>query len=140
MKKLNNKGFTLVELLAVLVILIAITSIAIPSISAALERNKARQDADRIKVLENAAQLYVSDNRQRINNSLSEEKKFCKIKLETLKQNGYLDEEAIKDSNEKEFDKVILYDFTEKTYTYCKNASDCNGVDLKELKECGENE
>ena len=34
MRMLNRKGFTLVELLAVLVIMIAISAIAIPSISA----------------------------------------------------------------------------------------------------------
>ena len=59
MKKLNNKGFTLVELLAVLVILIAIMSIAIPSISSSLERSKSKQDTAKQKILESAAELYT---------------------------------------------------------------------------------
>ena len=41
-KKNNKKGFTLVELLAVIVILLAISVVAIPSISAGMERSKAK--------------------------------------------------------------------------------------------------
>ena len=41
-KKNNKKGFTLVELLAVIVILLAISVIAIPSISAGIERRAER--------------------------------------------------------------------------------------------------
>ena len=37
------KGFTLIELLAVVVIMLAISVMAISSISAAIERNKAKQ-------------------------------------------------------------------------------------------------
>ena len=38
--KLNNKGFTLVELLAVLAILITILLVAIPSITSSLSRSE----------------------------------------------------------------------------------------------------
>ena len=38
MKRLNKKGFTLVELLVVIVILAVIMSIAIPSITSSIER------------------------------------------------------------------------------------------------------
>ena len=41
MKKLNKKGFTLVELLAVVVILLAISVIAVSSISAAIGYSEA---------------------------------------------------------------------------------------------------
>ena len=40
--KLNKKGFTLIDLLAVVVILLAISVMAISSISAAIERNKVK--------------------------------------------------------------------------------------------------
>ena len=43
MKKLNKKGFTLVELLTVMVILITILLIAIPSITASLSRSENKQ-------------------------------------------------------------------------------------------------
>ena len=57
MNKLNDKGFTLVELLAALVILTAIMGIAIPSISSSLERTKEKQNAARVKVLESAPEF-----------------------------------------------------------------------------------
>ena len=50
-KKLNKRGFSLVELLAVLVILSAIMGIALPSITSSMERNKGKQDEDWDKVV-----------------------------------------------------------------------------------------
>ena len=43
--RLNNKGFTLVELLTVMVILVTILMIAIPSITAAMSRSEDKQVA-----------------------------------------------------------------------------------------------
>lgn len=57
-KRINKKGFTLIELLAVIVIMLAISVMAISSISAAIERNKAKQDDAKIEVIENYAKLY----------------------------------------------------------------------------------
>ena len=50
-KRKNQKGFTLIELLAVVVILLAISVMAISSISAAIERNKDKQDNAKKEVL-----------------------------------------------------------------------------------------
>ena len=61
--KLNKKGFTLIELLAVIVILLAISVIAISSISAAIERNKKKQDAAKIAVIESYASLYYQEHK-----------------------------------------------------------------------------
>lgn len=93
MKKLNNKGFTLVELLAVLVILVAIMSIAIPSISSSLERSKGKQEESKHKILESAAELYVTDHRNSITKS------SCVITLETLLNENYIDADAATDSD-----------------------------------------
>ena len=41
--KLNNKGFTLVELLGVIIILMAILYLAIPSLTSSVERSKRKQ-------------------------------------------------------------------------------------------------
>ena len=109
MKKLNNKGFTLVELLAVLVILVAIMSIAIPSISSSLERSKAKQEESRAKLLKSAAELYVTDHRNNITKST------CDIKIQTLYDENYIDEEATKDSDGEYI--------TEKCVEYSKEAT-----------------
>ena len=61
--KLNKKGFTLIELLAVVVILLAISVMAISSISAAIERNKAKQDNAKKEVIVSYAQIYYEDHK-----------------------------------------------------------------------------
>ena len=63
MNKLNNKGFTLVELIGVMVILIVIAAIAVPNISSSVERNKVKKAEDANKALEYAIELYLSDNK-----------------------------------------------------------------------------
>ena len=61
--KLNKKGFTLVELLAVVVILLAISVIAVSSISAAIERNKEKQNNAKIEVIISYAKLYYEEHK-----------------------------------------------------------------------------
>ncbi len=82
-KKLNNKGFTLIELLAALVILIVILGIAIPSISASLERTKVKQNEARYKIIESAAEQYVFEHKNGIYNNLGKEVS-CYIKVDDL--------------------------------------------------------
>lgn len=59
MKKLNKKGFTMIELLAVLVILVVIMAIAIPSVTSSIERSKQKEKDQKIKLIESAAELYI---------------------------------------------------------------------------------
>lgn len=66
MKENNNKGFTLIELLAVVVILLAVSVIAISSIGAAIERNKKKQNATKIAVIESYAKLYYDQHKNSI--------------------------------------------------------------------------
>ncbi|MEE3343358.1 MAG: prepilin-type N-terminal cleavage/methylation domain-containing protein [Bacilli bacterium] len=87
--KLNNKGFSLIELLAVLVILIAIMSIAMPSISSSLERNKDKQTKAKKALIESAAELYVTDHKNEVSNN------DC-ITIDTLINEGYLEDDEIK--------------------------------------------
>lgn len=68
MENKNNKGFTLIELLAVVVILLAISVIAITSISAAIERNRAKQYNSKKSVIESAAMAYYSQHKNSIAN------------------------------------------------------------------------
>lgn len=85
--KLNNKGFTLVELLAVLVILIAISSIAIPAISSSLDRSKVKQSKAKEKLLLSAAELYVTDNKNYfVDNDV------CYFNVQRLIDENYIDE------------------------------------------------
>ncbi|MBQ8681748.1 MAG: prepilin-type N-terminal cleavage/methylation domain-containing protein [Bacilli bacterium] len=95
-RSLNRKGFTLVELLAVLVILVAIMGIAIPTISSSLERTKNKQNEARYKVIESAAELYVTDHKNVIYNNLGTNT-TCYIQVGDL--SDYLSNEEMEDSD-----------------------------------------
>lgn len=113
MKKLNNKGFTLIELLAVLVILIAIMSIAIPSISSSLDRTKAKQSSAKEKIIESAAELYVTDHKNNISTSGN-----CYIAVQTLVDEHYLSSDELKDSDGKEMGGAVSYNASNNSYEY----------------------
>ncbi|MDD5826832.1 MAG: prepilin-type N-terminal cleavage/methylation domain-containing protein [Bacilli bacterium] len=115
--KNDNKGFTLIELLAALVILTAIMSIAIPSISSSLERTKVKQDATKKKLLESAAELYVTDHKNAIYKKLNN-KNSCYIALDLLDVN----DENKKDSDGNALNGVV--EFTKPdTYNYKDSSS-----------------
>lgn len=92
MKKMNNKGFTLIEILAVLVILVVIMSIAIPSITSSVERSKAKQREQVINIVKAQAELYADKHKNT----------FTQVSVGELIDEGYLTLEDAKDpQNEK---------------------------------------
>ena len=58
----NNKGFTLVELLAVMVILISVSLIAVGGISSSLENRDKKECEEQIELAISAAKIYFSLN------------------------------------------------------------------------------
>lgn len=96
-KRFNNRGFTLVELLVVIVILIAIVSLAIPSITSSMERSKDKINAGKLEVLGSAGELYLSSkNRSKLNDYYEE---ICCVKISALKDNDYVSDDDLKDAN-----------------------------------------
>lgn len=63
MKELNNKGFTLIETLAVVVILSVLIAIMVPSVNHLIEKNKENNYQSLKDGIVSAAKIYVSDNR-----------------------------------------------------------------------------
>ena len=61
--KINNKGFTLIEVLAVIVILALLMAIMVPSVNSILEKNKKSSYEDLKKSILQAAKMYMSDHR-----------------------------------------------------------------------------
>lgn len=79
----NEKGLTLVELLAVIVILAIVAAIAIPAIGNIIENSRYNAvKADAINVL-NAANLYFTENNGETT-----------VTVEKLKEDGFLDSEG----------------------------------------------
>lgn len=58
--KLNNKGFTLVELLAVIVILVTVSLVAVGGISNSLKNRDVKECEEQVKLAISAAKMYFS--------------------------------------------------------------------------------
>lgn len=122
-RKLDRKGFTLIEVLSVLVILVAIMGIAIPTISSSLERTKEKQNESRKRVLESAAELYVTDHKNAVYTDLNNNGiNVCAIGLDYL--NEYLSEDEMVDADGNPFNGCIIFKRSTVTYKY---ESSCSG-------------
>ena len=114
MKKLNKKGFTLIELLAVVVILLAISVIAVSSISAAIERNKDKQNDAKKEVLISYAKLYYDQYK---NDATLRTNK--RITLKELFDKGFAIEEEFKDVDGDNITGDICFDAGGINFKFC---------------------
>lgn len=85
MKMKNKKGFTLVELLAVIVILALLVAIAVPSTISISNRLKKNMYCSKIDSIENAAQLYGEDHRDSFTKDFEQEGEIYKSKEISVK-------------------------------------------------------
>lgn len=110
---MNNKGFTLVELLAVILVLIGVSLIAVSSISSSLGRREEKELAEQIELAKNAAKIYFSL-----------EDKTC-VKVGTLIDENYFNGTSKTDR----LDRDDVIKFEESAYDYYSSAEDpgaCN--------------
>ncbi len=136
MKKLNNKGFTLVELLAVVVILVIIMLVAIPNISSSIERRNKKNEAKMKEVIIDASELFVTNKEESISSNLKNcSTKKCIISVSELVDAGYLVKNEVKDY----MDYCSIYDANTKildvnkfskevcneAYNSCSNSNSC---------------
>ena len=80
--KINNKGFTLIEVLAVVVILSILIAIMVPSVNYLIEKNKENNYNNLKDSILNATKVYLSDNRYEI--SLDYGDKLCDTDEESI--------------------------------------------------------
>lgn len=114
---MNNKGFTLVELLAVLVILLSISVVAITNVTASLKRNDEQELRAQEKKAINAAKIYFSND-----NKMSETES---VKISALINGGYIDEEEV--------DKLNVNDYV----VYCSNKTGY-GINSSTSRNCSD--
>lgn len=93
MMKLNYKGFTLVELLAVIAIMGMLAVIMVPTISGVIEENKKNNSENLINSIKSSARAYISDNRYEI--KLNDSSCANDIRNITFIGNDYIDESKI---------------------------------------------
>ncbi|MEC2076790.1 type II secretion system protein [Metabacillus fastidiosus] len=104
----NQRGLTLIELLAVIVILGIIAAIAVPAVNAIM--NKSKEDALVVEArnVVNAAKMYVADKKPGTNVTFSKTAKDQKD--HTLAD--YLDNAP------DTYSLIVTYDTTKSDYTY----------------------
>ena len=93
MMKLNYKGFTLVELLAVIAIMGMLAVIMVPTISGVIEENKKNNSENLKNSIKSSARAYISDNRYEI--KLDDSSCANDIRNITFIGNDYIDESKI---------------------------------------------
>ena len=124
----NNKGLTLVELLAVIVIIGILSSLAVTAISKLLDRSTENYYKDQEDNIALAAQTYTNDNRNLLPFKTTAPDNSTKIKLRDLINNGYI--KTVKDKSGDDCDITNRYvtitknsteDYTYKTHLECNN-------------------
>ena len=80
---MRKNGFTLIELLATLALLAILSMVIVPSVIGIINKNKDNNLKMLCNSIEEAARLYVSDNRYTMGNVSS-------IKIKELMENNYL--------------------------------------------------
>ncbi len=142
---MNNKGFTFVELLAVIVILAIIVSIAVPSTISISRKIKGNLFCEKVNSIVNAASLYGEDYKETfgdknyyINNQTCVDKKgkqytveggsfnAQEIKVIDLLNKGYLKKEKAEEGNvvdprtneNMEQDKIVVYEKYGRIYVH----------------------
>ena len=100
----NKKGFTLVELLGVIVIMVLLILMAFPNFSSISNKAKSKYDNTTKVLIKSAASMYVNNNLQKVENILSgsDTTSLC-IPIGTLVANEYLDSD-LKNSNKENID------------------------------------
>lgn len=83
---MNNKGFTLIELIGVILILALLAIIVFPNILSSISKNEKTLDEDNKKLIIANAKEYVGDN---TNLFVKKSGNVYCIKVSTLSENGY---------------------------------------------------
>ena len=112
MKKKN--GFTLIEIMGAISIIVLLSIIAVPIIEKNVKKGKEQASEIQIKNIELAAQNWVSDNKAELATYFANNQ-IKKITLKELIENGYMENETIQDPiNGKEYS--LNYSTIEITY------------------------
>ena len=112
---MKKKGFTLVELLAVIIILSLVLVIAVPSVNKYIKQSKEKAYDTQISTIIEAAQAYASAN----SGLLPRKEEFVvKITLGQLKSSGLIKEEVKNPNDDKYFDDALTIEIKKKGETY----------------------
>lgn len=123
---MSKKGFTLVELMSVIIILGIISIIIVPIVDKSIKEGRAKLYDSQIKTIELAAKDWVSDNSIKAPRNNGE---AITLTVLQLKAAGKLDFNLVDPTSEKMFSENLEITITRsnKTYLYVVHDKDTNG-------------
>lgn len=135
---MNKKGFTLVELLAVLVLISLLMGLAIPGINKISSNMKKKSYNQKVKLIESAAVLWGQDNKTRLqteSNCIKDENNqflpCCRITVNNLLTENYLDSDnnsgkVINPETNKDMKACEVRVYKQNKRVYAKIGENCN--------------
>lgn len=135
---MNRKGFTLIEVIMVIVIISLLMLLLVPNIFVLIEKNNEKSCNSLIKNIESAAKIYITHNKYDLGFGCSADTNTKKITLKTLVDSGDLkvdssgkiinpvDNDVLYDNTIT--DKVtvdVTYDCNTRIFTYVVSGFDC---------------
>src|SRR5574344_737954 len=119
---MSKKGFTLVELIGVIVILALLALLITPTVNKLLKEQKQKVYDAQMKIVLNAAKNYVADKQDTLDISSS----GLVLSVSDLYNNGYLNKDkVINPSTNKEFKNCILVKWDDSYNQYNYKYVDC---------------
>lgn len=117
-----KNAFTLVELLAVVVILGIIGLITMPTVSMVINNSKERAKKAQIEEIEKAAKSWIAENLDMIS-----ETEPCYVSVSTLIESGYIGDDEVKDptQNNAPLDECVIITYSEEISNYEFNYGEC---------------
>lgn len=119
---MNKKGFTLVELIGVIILLSAVALISVPIINSTIRNTKEKAYKGQINSIIKSAKRYVTEIGPKSETEFD-------ITISDLITNKLLEDDAVKDprDNSNMLNTVsihVTYNSNTKSYSYCYNRTD----------------
>lgn len=140
---MKKEGFTLVELLAVIVIIGIIYLIVFPSVTSFIDKSKEKSYNIQVDLIEKASKKWVVDNTDELLKKDPYHLNNINLTLTTLKKDGYLQDEFIENPKTKKIMTgcvVVSYQSNKNQYeyTYKDGLDSYSKNEVKDIKQAEE--
>lgn len=110
----NMKGFTLIEIMAVIILIGVIALISVPIVNNAINKSIEKAYEEQIDIIENGAKKYMAMG----DNFLSLPTNSCYVSLQELKDKGIIEKKTTNVKTKKEMNGYVVITKKDKKYTY----------------------